>query len=82
MQTDPLPPAALTFHARSAQDLGLAVKYFRTLAGLSQARLAERAGVHRSYLAALESGHTTEALERLTILLGELGARVYIVKEA
>jgi transcriptional regulator with XRE-family HTH domain len=81
MQTDPLPPAAFTFQARSAGDLGVAIKYFRTLAGLSQARLAERAGVHRSYLTALEGGHTTEAIERLMTLLGELGLRVYVVKE-
>ncbi len=62
--------------ARSARDLGAAVKHFRTLAGLSQAELAARAGLHRTYLTELEGGHATEALERVMALFGELGVRV------
>jgi transcriptional regulator with XRE-family HTH domain len=81
MQTDPVPSKSLEFRVFAARDLGLAVKYYRTLAGLSQVQLAERAGLHRSYLAALESGHSTEAVERLLRLFGEMGVRVNLVKE-
>ncbi len=81
MQTNDRPPRSRPFHARSAQDLGAAVKYFRTLAGLSQAELAARAGLHRTYLSDLESGHATEAMERLMALFSELGVRVTIAPE-
>jgi transcriptional regulator with XRE-family HTH domain len=81
MQTNEPPPKKLSFRVRSARDLGAAVKYFRTLHGLSQAALAERAGIHRSYLAALENGHATEALERLMTLFGELEVQLSVTKE-
>lgn len=81
MQTDDRPPGPRPFHARSARDLGVAVKHFRTLAGLSQADLAARAGLHRTYLSALESGHATEAMARLMDLFGELGVRVTLSRE-
>ena len=81
MQTDDRQPGPRPFHARSAHDLGVAVRYFRTLAGLSQADLAARAGLHRTYLSELESGHATEAMERLMVLFGELGVRVSLSRE-
>lgn len=74
-------PKSRPFRARSAQDLGVAVKHFRTLAGLSQAELAARVGLHRTYLTDLERGHVTEALERVMTLFRELGVRVNIVQE-
>jgi transcriptional regulator with XRE-family HTH domain len=61
-----------------ACDLGAAVRHFRTLAGLTQAELATRAGLHRSYLSELESGKTTEATERLLGLFRELGVRITV----
>jgi|GEM_PF-1320650 len=66
------------FRVVDASDLGAAVRYFRTLAGLTQAELATRAGLHRSYLSELESGKTTEATERLLGLSSELGVRVTV----
>jgi transcriptional regulator with XRE-family HTH domain len=69
------------FRARSARDLGVAVKYFRMLNGLSQAELAARAGIHRTYLTELEGGRATEAMERLMSLFSELGVRVTIALE-
>jgi transcriptional regulator with XRE-family HTH domain len=80
MQTNEPAPKPRPFRVRHARDLGAAIKYFRTLAGVTQVELAERTGIHRSYLAALETGHSTEALERLMILLGELGVRITIVQ--
>lgn len=82
MQTDsPEPQVSRPFHARSGQDLGLAVKHFRTVKGLTQSELAERAGLHRTYLTALEQGRSTEALDRLMRLFKELGLRVTIAPE-
>jgi transcriptional regulator with XRE-family HTH domain len=81
MQTDESVFRPRSFQIRSARDLGAAVKYFRTRSGFSQSMLAERTGLHRSYLASLEGGHTTEALERLLTLLSELGVRVTAVQE-
>lgn len=69
------------FRARNARDLGAAVKHFRTGAGITQADLAARAGLHRAYLSDLERGHSTEALNRLMDLFRELGVRVTIAKE-
>ena len=79
MQTEDLQPRP--FRVRSAQDLGAAVKHFRTLAGFTQAELADKASIHRSYLSDLENGHHTEALERLMTLFRELGVRMTIAQE-
>ncbi len=81
MPTEHCPPGSRPFRVRSARDLGAAVKYFRTLAGLSQAELAARTGLHRTYLSELEGGHATEAMERLMALFRELGVRVTIGEE-
>lgn len=71
------------FHVRSATDLGTAIKYFRKQAGISQATLADRTGIHRSYLVALENGQVvTEAVERIMLLLQELGLHVTITSGA
>ena len=81
MQTiDPV-PGPRPFHARSARDFGVAVKYFRNLAGLTQAELDARAGIHRTYHSELERGHATEAMERIMYLLNELGVRVSLARE-
>ena len=64
------------FSIQSAQDLGAAIKHFRSVAGLTQAELASQAGIHRSYLSELERGHATEAMIHLMDLFNELGVRV------
>jgi transcriptional regulator with XRE-family HTH domain len=81
MQTEHPGPTSRPFRARSAQDLGAAVKHYRTLAGMTQQELADRMGIHRSYLAALETGKVTEAMERVMNLLNELGVRVTLTNE-
>lgn len=57
------------------------MKHFRLQSGITQAELAARAGIHRSYLSELESGHATEALDRLMALFRDLGVRVTIAPE-
>jgi HTH-type transcriptional regulator/antitoxin HipB len=69
---------ARSFRVYGAGDLGVAVRQFRLQAGLSQARLAELSGVHRSYLSELERGKTTEQLQRLIEILGILGVEVQL----
>lgn len=70
------------FRVHDARDLGLAVKHFRVEAGLTQAELAARAGLHRAYLSGLEGGRSTEALDRLVAVLRELGVRITLSPEA
>jgi len=62
----------------NAEGLGLAVRHFREEAGLTQAELAERVGIHRSYIAELEAGQVTEQTRRLVLLLKVVGARITI----
>ncbi len=81
MQTENQDPGSRPFRARSARDLGAAVKHFRACAGITQADLAARAGIHRSYRSELESGHSTEAMDRLMAVFRELGVRVTIARE-
>jgi transcriptional regulator with XRE-family HTH domain len=81
MPTEDPKPNSRPFRARSAQDFGAAVKHFRTSAGITQADLAARAGLHRAYLSELEGGHATEAMTRLMALFRELGVRITIAQE-
>ena len=49
-----------------AQSLGRSIREFRRRRHISQQTLAEQVGVHRSYLSEMESGATTEALDRIS----------------
>jgi transcriptional regulator with XRE-family HTH domain len=68
------------FRVYSPQSLGTAIRHFRQEAGLSQMELAQRTGLNRTYLSALEQGHETEQLRRLLRVLKELGVRMTIQK--
>lgn len=68
------------FQVHTPAALGLAIRHFRTEADVSQADLAIRAGLHRSYLSALESGHETEYLKRVFRLLKHLGLKMTLEK--
>jgi len=57
---------------------GAAVKEFRHRRGFTQQQLADRAGMHRSYLAKLESGTSTEALTQLLRACAALGVEVVV----
>ncbi len=47
------------------KSLGLAVKHWRNIAGLSQNELADAAGVHRTYISDIENGRRNLTLEIL-----------------
>lgn len=81
MQTNLSGPTSRPYRARTARDLGAAVRHFRRVNGLSQAELASRVGLHRTYLTELENGRATEALERLMSLFTELGVCVSLARE-
>lgn len=63
---------------RSPEDLGRAIAGARDARGLTQEELAERACLHRSYLAGLEAGPQAIALERALRTLRRLGATVTV----
>lgn len=69
---------AVEWTVRSAADLGRAIAGVRGRRGLTQQRLAEQAGVERSYLARLEAGASTLAIERALRLLRRMGATVTV----
>jgi transcriptional regulator with XRE-family HTH domain len=64
------------FRVYSPASLGDAIRHYRTAAGLTQAQLAEMAGLQRSYLSELESGKETEQNKRILRLLRQLGVRM------
>jgi transcriptional regulator with XRE-family HTH domain len=63
------------FRLYSASSIGPAIRHYRKEAGLTQAQLADVAGLNRSYLAELERGKETEQLRRILRLLKLLGVR-------
>jgi y4mF family transcriptional regulator len=54
-------------------DLGWAIRDARTVAGLTQHDLADRAGVSRAWLARVEAGHRRAEIELLIRTLDALG---------
>lgn len=64
------------FRVYSPASLGDGIRHYRTAAGLTQAQLAEMAGLQRSYLSELESGKETEQLKRILRVLRQLGVRM------
>lgn len=63
------------FRVYSAASFGAAIRHYRTQAGLTQAELADRCGITRSYLSRLEQGNETEQLKRILAVLRELHVR-------
>jgi len=72
---DTTPPRG-PFRIYTPSSLGDAVRHYRTEAGLTQAQLAEMAGLQRSYLSELEGGKETEQVKRLFRVLRQLGVRM------
>jgi transcriptional regulator with XRE-family HTH domain len=68
------------FRIYTADSFGAAIKHYRKQAGLSQAELAERSGLNRTYLSSLERGKETEQLHRLVHVLKQLGLRMTVQK--
>lgn len=64
-------------NAYSTEELGRHVAALRRAAGYTQAQYAERLGVHRSTLSALENGHAVSS-ELLVRALSLLGSRLVV----
>ena len=81
MPTDDQPnPTRGPYRIYTPASLGDAVRHYRTEAGLTQAQLAEKAGIQRSYLSELESGKETQQVKRLFGVLRQLGVRMTLDK--
>jgi HTH-type transcriptional regulator/antitoxin HipB len=68
----------MTWTIRSGADLGRAVAEIRGRRRLTQAELAEEAGLTRDYIAQLESGRTVTLLEHLLRILRRSGATITV----
>jgi transcriptional regulator with XRE-family HTH domain len=69
-------PGGKPYRIYTAGSFGTAIRHYRLQAGLSQAELADRAGIHRTYLSDLEQGKETEQVRRILRVLRELGVRM------
>lgn len=80
MPTSAEQPENQRFRIYTPDSIGAALRHFREEAGLSQAQLAEEAGIHRSYLSDLERGKESEQVRRILRLLRHLGVRMTLEK--
>jgi transcriptional regulator with XRE-family HTH domain len=62
----------------TSRDLGAAVKYFRTAAGMTQETAAEAEGIGQPYLAALEGGRFSRSLTHALRVLRFVGCEVVV----
>jgi transcriptional regulator with XRE-family HTH domain len=76
----PAPATHGPYRVYTPDSLGAAIRHYRTEAGLSQAQLAEIAGLNRTYLSNLESGKETEQIRRILRVLRQLGVRMTLDK--
>jgi HTH-type transcriptional regulator / antitoxin HipB len=68
----------MRIQVRRPEDFGTAVAEFRTLRGLTQAELAGRVGLNRTYLSNMEQGDVPAYVQRLVELLHDLGLTITI----
>lgn len=71
-------PLVRHWAVRSSADLGRVLAGVRAARGVTQEGLAQELGIDRSYLARLEAGPSTLALERSLRALRRMGATVTI----
>jgi DNA-binding XRE family transcriptional regulator len=62
----------------TAEDLGAALKHFRTAQGITQDSAAEAAGIRQPYLSLLESGSFGASLTHALRLLRFVGCEVIV----
>ena len=74
----PGPPQARTFRLmpRLSREFGRRVRQFREAEGLSQERLADKAGLHKNYVGAVERGEINLSLENAGKLAKALGVHL------
>jgi transcriptional regulator with XRE-family HTH domain len=81
METSPQNASSgMPFRIYTPASLGAAIRHYRKQSGLSQAELAERAGLNRTYLSNLEQGKETEQVKRILRVLKQLGVRMTLDK--
>lgn len=68
------------FRLYTGASVGPAIRKYREEAGLTQAELADMAGLNRTYLSDLEQGKETEQLRRILRILKLLGVRATLQK--
>ena len=66
------------FRVTVPQDLGAALKHYRTTAGMSQSQAAGSVGVTQSYVSRLESGEFGTSLSQALRLLRLAGCEVVV----
>ncbi len=68
------------WRASNPAELGKALASARQARGLTQQELANRMYIHRSYLARMEAGLSTEQVTRTLSVLRELGFELLVVE--
>ena len=63
---------------RGSQSFGMALREFRLRRGVTQAELARRSGLHRSYLSELERGSTTDAMPYFVLACRALDLEIVV----
>jgi len=63
----------LKFEDKIVRDLAVRIRYLRAANGWSQERLAEEAGIHRTYLGGIETARRNPSLRNLIRLARALG---------
>lgn len=62
--------------SRRLKELGERVRMFRRAEGMSQEELAERTGLHRTYVGSVERGERNVSIKNLWALADSLGISV------
>ena len=55
------------------------LRKYRKATGLSQEAFASRAGLHRTYISAIECGNRSIALDNIEKIAGALGVEAYVL---
>jgi HTH-type transcriptional regulator / antitoxin HipB len=66
------------YQVTTSRDLGAALKYFRSAAGVTQADAAEATGVGQPYLSSLEGGKFGSSLTHALRVLRLVGCEVIV----
>ncbi|HET7480262.1 MAG TPA: helix-turn-helix transcriptional regulator [Rubrobacteraceae bacterium] len=73
--------AAMTSKDRECRAFGTTVRLYRKQAGYSQEELADRAGIHRTYIGGIERGERNPTLTMIHRLARALGVPSHLLLE-